>query len=196
MLNLFNDVADFNHAMGVTMRKKPGWCSDDDLTLAMALIDEEHHELLAAVTDRDMVETADAIIDSIYVDAGLANCLGIAQRADYTSVTDGAKTPTWCSDSLAATHLAVIGSAHRNLVMAVDSRDLAGTDVALHRLIFNLMQFARDLNLPTSTLWAEVHRSNMDKRTGGRVLKNKAGKVMKPQGWEPPNLTAILQVAA
>ncbi|NKS29248.1 hypothetical protein GS534_00720 [Rhodococcus hoagii] len=195
MLNLFTDVADFNHAMGVKMRRKPGWCPDEDLTLAMALIDEEHHELLAAVTDRDLVETADAIIDSIYVDAGLAMRLGITQRPDYTSVTDGAGSPDWCADSLVATHLAVIGGAHRNLVTAVNSRDLAGTDVAVHRLIFNLLHFARDLRLPTSELWAEVHRSNMDKRTGSKVLKNQAGKVLKPANWQPPNLAAILEAA-
>lgn len=38
--------------------------------------------------------------------------------------------------------------------------------------------------------WAEVARSNLAKidPTTGKVIKNEVGKVMKPEGWTPPNL--------
>lgn len=38
--------------------------------------------------------------------------------------------------------------------------------------------------------WAEVARSNLSKidPTTGKVIKRKDGKVMKPDGWTPPNL--------
>ena len=38
--------------------------------------------------------------------------------------------------------------------------------------------------------WNEVARSNLDKidRTTGKVIKNESGKVMKPEGWRPPEL--------
>lgn len=38
--------------------------------------------------------------------------------------------------------------------------------------------------------WNEVARSNLDKidRTTMKVIKNEQGKVMKPEGWRPPEL--------
>jgi len=40
--------------------------------------------------------------------------------------------------------------------------------------------------------FAEVHRSNMAKLVDGKVLRREDGKVMKPEGWTPPELGAIL----
>jgi predicted HAD superfamily Cof-like phosphohydrolase len=38
--------------------------------------------------------------------------------------------------------------------------------------------------------WHEVARSNLDKidRKTMKVIKNELGKVMKPEGWRPPEL--------
>jgi predicted HAD superfamily Cof-like phosphohydrolase len=38
----------------------------------------------------------------------------------------------------------------------------------------------------------EVHRSNMAKLVDGKLLRREDGKVMKPDGWLPPNLTQFL----
>ncbi len=40
--------------------------------------------------------------------------------------------------------------------------------------------------------FAEVHRSNMAKLVDGKVLRREDGKVMKPEGWTPPELADIL----
>ena len=39
----------------------------------------------------------------------------------------------------------------------------------------------------------EVHRSNMAKLVDGRVLRREDGKVLKPDGWTPPNLGQFLK---
>lgn len=39
----------------------------------------------------------------------------------------------------------------------------------------------------------EVHRSNMAKLVDGKVLRREDGKVMKPEGWTPPQLAAFLE---
>jgi len=39
----------------------------------------------------------------------------------------------------------------------------------------------------------EVHRSNMAKLVNGKVLRREDGKVMKPEGWQPPNLAQFLE---
>jgi len=38
----------------------------------------------------------------------------------------------------------------------------------------------------------EVHRSNMAKLVDGKVLRREDGKVMKPEGWTPPQLDQFL----
>lgn len=45
-----------------------------------------------------------------------------------------------------------------------------------------------------SGAWNEVARSNLDKidRTTGKVRKREDGKVLKPEGWQPPNLTKFV----
>jgi len=39
----------------------------------------------------------------------------------------------------------------------------------------------------------EVHRSNMAKLVDGKVLRREDGKVMKPEGWMPPQLARYLE---
>ena len=39
----------------------------------------------------------------------------------------------------------------------------------------------------------EVHRSNMAKLVDGKVHRRDDGKVMKPEGWQPPNLSQFLE---
>ena len=38
----------------------------------------------------------------------------------------------------------------------------------------------------------EVHRSNMAKLVDGKVLRREDGKVLKPEGWQPPQLAQFL----
>ena len=38
-------------------------------------------------------------------------------------------------------------------------------------------------------IWREVHKTNMAKSLGPKVN----GKQLKPEGWEPPNIKAILE---
>ena len=39
----------------------------------------------------------------------------------------------------------------------------------------------------------EVHRSNMAKLVDGRVIRRADGKVMKPEGWQPPQLRQFVE---
>ena len=40
--------------------------------------------------------------------------------------------------------------------------------------------------------FSEVHRSNMAKLVDGKVLRREDGKVMKPENWQPPNLSQFI----
>lgn len=39
----------------------------------------------------------------------------------------------------------------------------------------------------------EVHRANMAKAPGGVVLKDANGKILKPDGWQPPDVACVLE---
>ena len=39
----------------------------------------------------------------------------------------------------------------------------------------------------------EVHRSNMAKLVDGKVIRREDGKVLKPEGWQPPQLAQFLE---
>ena len=50
------------------------------------------------------------------------------------------------------------------------------------------------LNLPQQEVWDEVARSNLSKISeDGKVKKRKDGKVLKPEGWTPPDIKTILE---
>jgi predicted HAD superfamily Cof-like phosphohydrolase len=50
------------------------------------------------------------------------------------------------------------------------------------------------LGLPFSLAWLEVSRSNLAKISdNGEVIKNDAGKIMKPKGWTAPDIRSLIK---
>lgn len=138
MQSLVDDVSAFHHVTDTPVLTEPQFPSDDRIILRLALIREETRETIAALEAAyisseldeppgDLEETADGIIDAIYV--------------------------------------------------------LVGTGI--------------ELGLPMQALWDEVQRANMAKaieQPDGtfRVMKRADGKVLKPEGWEPPDIRGVL----
>lgn len=59
--------------------------------------------------------------------------------------------------------------------------------------VYVVFQLFNAIGLPFDVLFDEVHRSNMAKvHPDGTVKRREDGKVLKPDGWQPPNLHAIL----
>lgn len=117
------DVRAFMQDMGQDVPASPQWPAADTIDMRLDLIEEEYAELLDGVVSRSLAETADAIIDLVYVALGFGHALG----------------------------------------------------------------------LPLDELWSEVHRSNISKAGGPR---RPDGKVLKPEGWQPPNIIKVLLDAA
>jgi predicted HAD superfamily Cof-like phosphohydrolase len=53
-----------------------------------------------------------------------------------------------------------------------------------------LEAFAQALGINSEPVEAEVHRTNMAKTSGPRRWD---GKILKPEGWQPPNIAAVLE---
>lgn len=42
-------------------------------------------------------------------------------------------------------------------------------------------------------VWDEVHRTNMTKLVNGKPILREDGKILKPEGWQPPNIKDIVE---
>lgn len=63
--------------------------------------------------------------------------------------------------------------------------------------IYVLVGTGIELGLPMQALWDEVQRANMAKGTeqpdgSFKIVKREDGKVLKPEGWEPPDIRGVL----
>ena len=60
--------------------------------------------------------------------------------------------------------------------------------------IYVLIFAAHAYGIPIEGVWNAVQRANMAKFPGGKVLRRESdGKIMKPEGWKPPPIAAILE---
>ena len=78
-MNLQNDVKKFMEAADQYTTETPHFTLQNDAqsTLYMNLICEEYTELNKAFSGRNMIETADAVADLVWVVLGLCNTVGI-----------------------------------------------------------------------------------------------------------------------
>ena len=77
MLKLLQDVRAFHEACDVPVATSLGFPSRERIELRQRLLREEYLEWIAASSERDMVEVADALADMIYIIVGTALEFGI-----------------------------------------------------------------------------------------------------------------------
>lgn len=80
--------------------------------------------------------------------------------------------------------VSVLGYWHENYdYNAIETAD------ALADLVVVIVGMALELGLPLDRVWDEVHRANMAKvGPDGKVMYRGDGKVLKPEGWTPPDI--------
>lgn len=77
MKSLLQDVRAFHEACDVPVAASLGFPSRERIELRQRLLREEYLEWIAASSERDMVEVADALADMIYIIVGTALEFGI-----------------------------------------------------------------------------------------------------------------------
>ncbi len=194
--DLFRDVETFNRACDVRLRLVPGWVPDDELNLALKLIAEELGELDFALDGRDLVETADAVADSLYVLAGLALRLGIARRHMPDLMKPDSDVPIIGFTALTREDIQQVREdleiGHARILNAANLRNLIEMDVSIHQLMFGVAGVGYMLGLPLQAVWESVQSSNMAKLVGGIAIRRPDNKIMKPNGWAPPDIAGVL----
>jgi predicted HAD superfamily Cof-like phosphohydrolase len=75
-------VKKFHQAFGHPVRQKPTYLTEERIEMRMEILREEISELEEAMLDQNIVNVADAIIDSIYILIGHALEYGFAHRLE------------------------------------------------------------------------------------------------------------------
>ena len=172
--NHYADVAAFNEACGVYRVKTFGDpLPPGELTMRRRLVAEEYTELMYAIKDNDRVEIADACADLAYVAIGWM--WAVRYFKPIGVITDG---PTIVKAELDASV--------KNTLFSQDPFEAW--------MIASLaLSLGKYYGFPMDAVWREVQRSNMAKIVNGVVSKRADGKIVKPQGWTPPDIRGILE---
>lgn len=107
-----------------------------------------------------------------------------------------ADKPTIPDEEQKALRLALIGEELDELSNALYNDDIVGVADALGDLIYVVVGTAVVTGVPLTPVLEEIQVSNMSKlNPDGTVSYHPNGKVKKPEGWEAPNIHAIIQEA-
>ena len=93
-------VREFHSVFGATVNESPTIPSDADCKLRLELIKEEWSELSVALFSGDIVETADALADMLYVLLGTAVTCGIDLGPVFTEVHRSNMTKLWTGEEI------------------------------------------------------------------------------------------------
>ena len=75
---------------------------------------------------------------------------------------------------------------------AEEANDIVEVADALADIIYIACGTAVSYGIPLDDVFAEVHRSNMSKLVGGKVIRREDGKIQKPEGWTAPDIKGVL----
>lgn len=83
------------------------------------------------------------------------------------------------------------------LLPALARGDLVEAADAMADAIYVIVGTALEYGIPLGDVWAAVQAANMAKvdTQTGQVRRRVDGKILKPEGWTPPNIDAVLRRA-
>ena len=59
-------------------------------------------------------------------------------------------------------------------------------------LLYVTIGTALAFGIPLEGVWSAVQQANMAKFPGGKIVRDEQGKVVKPEGWTPPDIAGVL----
>lgn len=91
-------------------------------------------------------------------------------------------------DAAMMLHADLLTEEFDELLRAIYANDLVGISDGAADLIYIALGLVLELGIPLDQVWSVVHACNMAKvdPATGKVRKREDGKVLKPDGWQPP----------
>ncbi len=124
-------------------------------------------------------------------DSELADVRAFHQKFD---ILDSGKTPTMLSKRKLQERIECMQEELDEFKAAVDVQDFAEQADALIDLVYFVKGTAVMMGLPWEDLWNDVQRANMEK-VRGVGKRGHAVDMVKPEGWQKPDGSAILKAA-
>ena len=105
-------------------------------------------------------------------------------------------TPKIPADERVALRQRLIQEEYDELIEALDEQDLAHIAKEAADVIVVVLGTMAEYGIPFDEVWDAVHKSNMAKvGEDGKVTRREDGKVLKPDGWKPPDVEKIISEA-
>jgi predicted HAD superfamily Cof-like phosphohydrolase len=113
----------------------------------------------------------------------------------------GGQPPGLPSDDIVRYRINFLKEELDELIEACEGGELAEAADALADLCWVALGTAHHFGLPFDKVWEEVRRSNMEKRRWhdgdpvkprAKHLSNMSPEIVKPKGWRPPDIDAVL----
>lgn len=100
-------------------------------------------------------------------------------------------------DSIAVRSLRMrlLNEEHQEYIDAESHDDLTEVADALADQVVIIYGTALAYGIPLDDVLDEVMRSNLSKIVDGEVIRRDDGKVLKPEGWTPPDIAGVLEAA-
>lgn len=181
-----DQVREFHRDLGSTIGDTP---SVRDVELRSALIREEVAEAIEALEQDNLPNLARELADMLYVACGTAVACGIGYPSDVMSLWLEI-APAMASAPLRGGHALEIDSAAAACIAALDAGDIERVQDTVGALCVLGLRIAAEHGYDPLPVFDAVHGSNMA-RISGPVRAD--GKRLKPAGWQPPDVAAVLR---
>lgn len=193
---MMNDAEQFAIAFEQPIAEYPNFPTGKLQKHRFDMLFEEFNEYLDAEQDDDLVEVADALADIVYIALGTALAYGLVLTGGREYLAWGYISQPKLSGALGIRLACVKAMGHawdRYQRAEMDGSDLQHIAATLQNLVNMCLDIAFTYSIPFEKIWDEVHGSNMRKLVDGKIVRHpETGKVLKPEGWQPPNLKQIL----
>lgn len=77
--------------------------------------------------------------------------------------------------------------------LSEDADDITNLARELADIIYIACGTALSYGIPLDCVFREVHRANMSKLIDGKAVYREDGKVLKPEGWKPPDIEKVMK---
>ena len=101
--------------------------------------------------------------------------------------------PEFPSEAIQQLRFKLIDEELSEFVEGLNNKDVVEVADALTDILYVVYGAGHAFGIDLDACFAEVHRTNMAKLgPDGKPIRREDGKVLKPEGWTPPNLRDVL----
>jgi predicted HAD superfamily Cof-like phosphohydrolase len=172
--------------------------------LRLNLINEEVNEIVEAFFYKDedynkfIIETADGLVDTIYVLYGIVADFGLTvfdynEKTAHDVIFNNITPPEDKEEYIEILTFKVLPVFLADVYKNMAENNHRNLSVGICFVEYILLKIADLYGFPVEELFNEVHRSNMSKLHNGVVVKNELGKVVKSPDYSPADIKGILE---